>query len=47
MKTTTISSISVKPEDWAREARMELLPEVPVADVCIRAFTAFLAVGSE
>src|SRR5687768_14337607 len=47
MNTTTISSSSVKPRRRAREARMELLPEIPVSDIGIRAFAAFLAVGSE
>src|SRR4051812_17563605 len=47
MNTTTISSMSVKPRGRARRARMELLSEIPVANVGIRTFTAFLAVGSE
>src|SRR6185503_15213650 len=47
MNATIANSISVKPRWRGRAVRMVLLVEVPVANVGILAFAAFLAVGSE
>src|SRR5215510_8899823 len=47
MATTTMISNSENPRDRRRATRAELLVEVPVSDVGIFAFAAFLTVGSE
>src|SRR5512147_1331780 len=47
MNTTIISSMSVKPRERWRAALIVLLIEVPVANVGILAFAAFLAVGAQ
>src|SRR5688572_9291585 len=47
MATTTMISISEKPRDRRCTARPRLLVEVPVPDVGIFTFAAFLSVGSE
>src|SRR5690242_6233345 len=47
IRMTTKTSIRVKPRARMTEAREGLLFEVPVSDVGVLTFAAFLAVGSE